>query len=133
VRAILPALILATASTALACAHPIKGLDSWGPIPVPASDTSMAARLAGLRRLNPDSLARAAAAHHDYHLLGVQSFALSVPGLGGDWTAYAARYGVRAIDGTSEMDVSGEYQTAADAFALSYNLTILKLLPEPWR
>ena len=96
---------------------------TWNPA---GSDTTLSARLAALRGLDPEAQAQAAILRHDYSLLGVQGLGLSVPGFYGDHARYAG--GVRVIDGTSDVtfgDLDQQYQREAAAYAERYNITIV--------
>jgi len=129
-------IILASYSV-VACTHGIESLGTWSPQLAPAADTSLQTRLASLRARDAAHDAAMAAEQGDYHLLGVQSYALYVPGLERehDWLRYARRYGVRSIAGTREVfknQLEWDYQQSAAEYATAYNRVVLKMLPQPW-
>ena len=75
---------------------------------------------------DPSHEAQAAIARADYHLLGVLGEALSVPGLGTNWTKY--KPGIYILPATGEL-IEGEdhiaYLQIAYQYAENYNRVIL--------
>ena len=92
----------------------------------------MSAELRSLDILNAASDAQAALRRGDKRLVGVNGYALTVPGTDLPTDLVARRYGVRAIEGTSD---NGEHDLnqAARVYATLYNQALLRRIAGPSR
>jgi hypothetical protein len=122
---------------AISCGVQHAALPSWRPPGVSPLENSTAVLLRALEGTDPITAAEAAAAVHDYRLLGCLGYALTVPGLTGDqWTRYARVHGVAVIAGTGELwtnDADSAFNVTAIKYAIAYNEAVLRRLPALWR
>ncbi|HET9049009.1 MAG TPA: hypothetical protein VFN29_08640 [Chiayiivirga sp.] len=88
--------------------------------------------LAGLNLDNPDDDARHNAAHGDLRLIGVTDYSCHPPGREGlELASFAETYGLRCLDGTSDVIESkefGELDKQARDYSVQYNRAIVEFI-----
>ena len=79
-----------------------------------------------LSSADPVQAAQAALTRRDYHLLGINEYALVVPGLSTDWSKYKPGIYVLPAGGDAHQSPDQEaYMHVASQYAAAYNRTIL--------
>lgn len=91
--------------------------------------TNPVEQLRWLYKADPGKDAKQAIAKGDFRLVAVYGYTLIIPGLNGDLSKYEKLYGIRVIEGTSDVmqnEEHGKLNALASEYAKKYNRIILE-------